>query len=49
MLLNSPDYRQMLIEMGFGGTPESDAECKVLADAIIFWEPVVKPLGLKID
>jgi len=50
-LLNSPDYRQMLIEMGFEGTPESDAESfrKVLADAVIFWEPVVKSLGLKID
>ena len=50
-LLNSPDYRQMLIEMGFEGTPDSDAESfrKVLADAVIFWEPVVKSLGLKID
>ena len=50
-LLNSPDYRQMLIEMGFEGTPESDAESfrKVLADAVIFWEPVVRSLGLKID
>ena len=50
-LLNSPDYRQMLIEMGFEGTPESDAESfrKVLADAVIFWEPVVKSLGVRID
>ena len=50
-LLSSPDYRQMLIEMGFEGTPGSDAESfrKVLADAVTFWEPVVKSLGLKID
>jgi tripartite-type tricarboxylate transporter receptor subunit TctC len=50
-LLNSPDYRQMLIDMGFEGTPESDAASfrKVLANGVIFWEPVVKSLGLKID
>ena len=50
-LLNSPDYRQMLIDMGFEGTPEFDAESfrKVLADGVTFWEPVVKSLGLKID
>jgi hypothetical protein len=41
----------MLIEMGFEGTPKSDAGSfrKVLDDAVIFWEPVVKSLGLKID
>jgi hypothetical protein len=41
----------MLIDMGFEGTPESDAASfrKVLANGVIFWEPVVKSLGLKID
>ena len=50
-LLNSGDYRQMHIEMGFDGAPGSDAESfrKVLADAVTFWEPVIKRFGLKID
>jgi tripartite-type tricarboxylate transporter receptor subunit TctC len=50
-LLTTPDYKQMMIEMGFEATPDSNAESfrKVLADAVAFWEPLVKSLGLKID
>jgi tripartite-type tricarboxylate transporter receptor subunit TctC len=50
-LLKTPDYQQMLIEMGFEGTPDSSPEQfrKVLADAVAFWEPLVRSLNIKID
>lgn len=50
-LLSDAAYGQMLVEMGFEGTPDSSPEGfrKVLADAITFWEPLVKSLDLKID
>ena len=50
-LLKTAEYSQLMIEMGFEATPDSDAESfrKVLADAVTFWEPLVKSLGVKID
>jgi tripartite-type tricarboxylate transporter receptor subunit TctC len=50
-LLTTSEYQQLLIEMGFEGTPESNSENfrQVLAGAVTFWEPVVRSLGLKID
>ena len=50
-LLKTAEYSQLMIEMGFEATPESDPESfrKVLADAVTFWEPLVKSLGVKID
>ena len=50
-LLKTAEYSQMMIEMGFEATPDSDPESfrKVLADAVTFWEPLVRSLGVKID
>jgi tripartite-type tricarboxylate transporter receptor subunit TctC len=50
-LLSTPDYQRLMIEMGFEATPESTADDfrRVLADAVTFWQPLVKSLGLKID
>jgi tripartite-type tricarboxylate transporter receptor subunit TctC len=50
-LLKTAEYSQMMIEMGFEATPDSGPESfrKVLADAVTFWEPLVRSLGVKID
>ena len=50
-LLATPDYQRLMIEMGFEATPDSTGDDfrRVLADAVTFWQPLVKSLGLKID
>jgi tripartite-type tricarboxylate transporter receptor subunit TctC len=50
-LLKSSDYQQMLVEIGFEGTPDSNPEefRQTLAADIEHWAPVVKELNLKID
>jgi len=50
-ILSDPAYGQMMIEMGFEGTPDSDPARfrTVLAEAITFWKPLITSLDLKID
>jgi tripartite-type tricarboxylate transporter receptor subunit TctC len=50
-LLTSRGYQQMLIEIGFEATPDSNPEefRRVLAADVEHWAPVVKALNLKID
>jgi tripartite-type tricarboxylate transporter receptor subunit TctC len=50
-LLSTKEYQQLLIDMGFEGTPESDPEDfrRVLAADVALWAPIVKSLGLKLD
>jgi tripartite-type tricarboxylate transporter receptor subunit TctC len=50
-LLTSPHYQQMLIEIGFEATPDSNPEefRQALAADIEHWAPIVKSLNLKID
>lgn len=50
-LLSTKEYQQLMIDMGFEATPESDPEDfrKVLAADVALWGPIVKSLGLKLD
>ena len=50
-LLSTAEYQQLMIDMGFEATPESDPEDfrRVLAADVALWAPVVKSLGLKLD
>jgi hypothetical protein len=50
-LLSTKEYQQLMIDMGFEATPESDPEDlrRVLAADVALWSPVVKSLGLKIE
>jgi len=50
-LLSTAAYQQLLIDMGFEATPESDPEDfrRVLAADVALWRPIVKSLGLKLD
>jgi len=50
-LLTGRDYQQMLIDIGFEATPDSNPEefRQALAAAVEHWAPVVKALDLKID
>jgi tripartite-type tricarboxylate transporter receptor subunit TctC len=50
-LLSTKEYQQLMVDIGFEATPESDPEDfrRVLAAAVAFWSPLVKSLGLKLD
>ena len=50
-LLSTKEYQQLLIDMGFEATPQSDPEDfrRVLAADVALWAPIVKSLGLKLD
>jgi tripartite-type tricarboxylate transporter receptor subunit TctC len=50
-LLSTKEYQQLMIDMGFEATPESDPEDfrRVLAADVALWSPIVKSLGLKLD
>jgi tripartite-type tricarboxylate transporter receptor subunit TctC len=50
-LLSTSAYQQLMIDMGFEATPESDPEDfrRVLAADVALWAPIVKSLGLKLD
>jgi tripartite-type tricarboxylate transporter receptor subunit TctC len=50
-LLSTKEYQQLLVDMGFEATPESDPEDfrRVLAADVALWRPIVKSLGLKLD
>ena len=50
-LLSTKEYQQLMIDMGFEATPESDPEDfrRVLAADVALWGPIVKSLGLKLD
>jgi tripartite-type tricarboxylate transporter receptor subunit TctC len=50
-LLSTKEYQQLMIDMGFEATPESDPEDfrRVLAADVALWSPLVKSLGLKLD
>jgi tripartite-type tricarboxylate transporter receptor subunit TctC len=50
-LLSTAEYQQLMIDMGFEATPESDPEDfrRVLAADVALWSPVVTSLGLKLD
>ena len=50
-LLSTAAYQQLMIDMGFEATPESDPEDfrRVLAADVALWSPIVKSLGLKLD
>jgi len=50
-LLSTKEYQQLLIDMGFEATPDSDPEDfrRVLAADVALWAPIVKSLGLKLD
>ena len=50
-LLSTAAYQQLMVDMGFEATPESDPEDfrRVLAADVALWAPVVKSLGLKLD
>jgi tripartite-type tricarboxylate transporter receptor subunit TctC len=50
-LLSTAEYQQLMIDMGFEATPESDPEDfrRVLAADVALWAPIVKSLGLKLD
>ena len=50
-LLSTKEYQQLMSEMGFEATPESDPEDfrRVLAADVALWRPIVKSLGLKLD
>ena len=50
-LLSTSAYQQLMIDMGFEVTPESDPEDfrRVLAADVALWAPIVKSLGLKLE
>jgi tripartite-type tricarboxylate transporter receptor subunit TctC len=50
-LLATPDYQQMLTEIGFEATPDSNPEefRRALLDDVVRWRPIVTALDLKID
>lgn len=50
-LLATREYTQMLIEIGFEATPESNPDefRQTLAADVAFWRPVVTALALKLD
>lgn len=50
-LLSTKEYQQLMLDIGFEATPESDPEDfrRVLAADVALWSPVVKSLGLKIE
>jgi len=50
-LLSTNEYQQLMIDMGFEVTPESDPEHfrRVLAADVALWGPIIKSLALKLD